>query len=184
MSHSSFVSRADYTVVQKIIHWLMAFLIMVDLFVAQKFGGAMADWDRFESRSDHASVGTILAILLAARLYLRWRYGAPALPIDMPAWQKRLAYAAHGALYGLIGFLIVSGIMAASAANSLIEPFGLFALNDGVEGDFIGLRQLHEWVTWLLMALIAAHILAALYHWLWRRDTITQRMLRFWRSEE
>ena len=102
----------------------------------------------------------------------------------MPAWQKRLAYAAHGALYGLIGFLIVSGIMAASAANSLIEPFGLFALNDGVEGDFIGLRQLHEWVTWLLMALIAAHILAALYHWLWRRDTITQRMLRLWRSEE
>lgn len=32
--------------------------------------------------------------------------------------------------------------------------------------------------------LIVTHIVAALYLWLWLRDTITQRMLRFWRSEE
>ncbi|MGB2019872.1 MAG: hypothetical protein ACPHVW_06530 [Parvibaculales bacterium] len=43
---------------------------------------------------------------------------------------------------------------------------------------------MHQWVIWAISTLIVAHIAAALYHWLWLRDTITQRMLRFWRSEE
>ena len=51
MSHSSFMPRADYAVTQKVLHWLMALLIMLDLIIAQKFGGEMADWDRFASRS-------------------------------------------------------------------------------------------------------------------------------------
>jgi hypothetical protein len=38
---SSQTPPVDFAVSQKIIHWLMAFLIMVDLIVAQKFGGAM-----------------------------------------------------------------------------------------------------------------------------------------------
>jgi len=132
MSHASRPQSSDFAVAQKIVHWLMAVLIMVDLAVAQKFGDVMADWDRFQSRSDHAGVGTLLAILLLLRLYLRWRYGAPALPVAMPAWQQNLAGAAHWLLYGLMGLLIASGLIAATAANSVIEPFGLFALNDGV----------------------------------------------------
>ena len=184
MSHSSFMPRADYAVTQKVLHWLMALLIMLDLIIAQKFGGEMADWDRFASRSDHASVSITIAVLLVLRLYFRWRYGAPALPATMPDWQKQLAHATHWALYGLIGLLIVSGVVTASAANSVIEPFGLFALNDGMEGNFVGLRQVYQWVIWAISTLIVMHIVAALYHLLWLRDTITQRMLRFWRSEE
>ena len=129
MSHSSFMPRADYAVTKKVLHWLMALLIMLD-------------------------------------------------------WQKQLAHATHWALYGLIGLLIVSGVFTASAANSVIEPFGLFALDDGMEGNFVGLRQVYQSVIWAISTLIVTHIVAALYHWLWLRDTITQRMLRFWRSEE
>ena len=102
----------------------------------------------------------------------------------MPDWQKQLAHATHWALYGLIGLLIVSCVVTASAANSVIEPFGLFALNDGMEGNFVGLRQVYQWVIRAISSPIVTHIVAALYHWLWLRDTITQRMLRFWRSEE
>ena len=183
MSQSAFQPHTDYAITQKIIHWLMALLIMLDLAVAQRFDTELTDMDRFGARSDHASIGAIVAVLLLLRLYLRWRYGAPDLSAAMPDWQKRAARAAHWLLYGLIGLLIASGVMAAGGANSVIQPFGLFAINDGVENNFVALRQVHEWVTWLLMALIAAHILAALYHWLWLRDNITQRMLRFWRSE-
>ena len=42
----------DYLRAQKIIHWLMAIVIMLDLNVAQKFGGDMELWDRLESRVD------------------------------------------------------------------------------------------------------------------------------------
>lgn len=176
--------RADYTVAQKVLHWLMALAIMIDLFIAQKFGEVMEDWDRFESRSDHAAVGTVVAILLVLRLYLRLRYGAPPLPADMPAWQKPLAHLAHWALYILIGALIVTGVLTALDANSVVAPFGLFAINDGAGSaeSYLSLRGFHELVTEAIIALIVFHIVAALYHAIVVKDGVTSRMLRFWRS--
>ncbi|AMO72015.1 cytochrome b [Sphingorhabdus sp. M41] len=178
--------RADYSIGQKILHWLIALAIMLDLFIAQKFAGIMADSDRFESRSDHASLGTIVAILFVIRLYLRWRNGAPALPTDMALWQKKLSHYAHSALYILIGTLIVTGIGSAINANSVVSPFGLFALGDGSGSGFIFyfFRGLHELATNLIIALILLHILGALYHLIIVRDGVTGRMLQFWKSDK
>ena len=53
----------DYLRAQKVIHWLMAIVIMLDLNVAQKFGGDMELWDRLESRVDHATAGLIVCLL-------------------------------------------------------------------------------------------------------------------------
>lgn len=176
---------ADYTILQKIVHWLMALAIMLDLYVAQKFGGVMTDADRFESRTDHATLGTIVAVLLILRLFLRWKNGAPGLPDQMVAWQKWLAHAAHWGLYLLIGGLILSGILSAMNANSVVMPFGLFAYGDGT-GDtalFLFFREFHEFATEAIMALIALHIIAALYHGIFVRDGVTGRMLKFWKRE-
>ena len=56
------LSRSDYLISQKVIHWLMAFLIILDLNIAQKFGGEMELWDRLESRVDHATVGILVTV--------------------------------------------------------------------------------------------------------------------------
>ena len=82
------LSRSDYLISQKVIHWLMAFLIILDLNIAQKFGGEMELWDRLESRVDHATVGILVTVLFILRIILRYMYGAPALPNTMPNWQK------------------------------------------------------------------------------------------------
>ncbi|MEM1050659.1 MAG: cytochrome b/b6 domain-containing protein [Pseudomonadota bacterium] len=179
-------TQRDYRVAQKALHWLIGIAIMLDLFIAQKFGGVMEDWDRFESRSDHASLGTLVALFFAVRLYLRIKYGAPPLPNDIPAWQARLAHAAHWALYGLIGLLIVSGIAAAINANSAVSPFGLFAYGDGVGNAelFAAIRTVHELTTKAIIGLIALHVAAALFHLTSKHHRhLTLRMLRFWRSE-
>ena len=44
----------------------MAIAIMIDLNVAQKFGGEMELWDRLESRADHATMGLIITFLLTS----------------------------------------------------------------------------------------------------------------------
>lgn len=176
----------DYRVAQKVLHWLIGLAIMLDLFIAQKFGGVMEDWDRFESRSDHASLGTLVALFFAARLYLRLKHGAPPLPTDIPAWQVRLAHAAHWALYGLIGLLIVSGIAAAINADSAVSPLGLFAYGDGVGNAdlFANIRTVHELATKAIIGLIVLHVMAALYHLVSKQHRhLTLRMVRFWRSE-
>lgn len=179
-------AQPDYRVAQKVLHWLIGIAIMLDLFIAQKFGGVMEDWDRFESRSDHASLGTLVAVFFAMRLYLRIKHGAPALPSDIPAWQTKLAHAAHWALYGLIGLLVISGMAAAINANSVISPFGLFAYGDGVGNAdlFANIRIVHELATQAIIGLIVLHIVAALYHLGSKHHRhLTLRMLRFWRSE-
>jgi hypothetical protein len=43
------MKTADYSVGRKVVHWLMA-AFMLDLVVAQKFGGLMTELNRFESR--------------------------------------------------------------------------------------------------------------------------------------
>ena len=173
----------DYTVGQKIIHWLMALVIMLDLFVANKFGGVMEEWDRLESRSDHATLGTIVAILFVIRLILRWRNGAPALPQDMIHWQVRAAKAGHGLLYFLIGFLIVSGIVTAINATNPITLFGALDITIGQSADntFVFLRQFHEFATNAVIALIVIHVVAALYHHFVAKHDLTLNMLKFWR---
>ena len=60
----------DYLRAQKVIHWLMAIVIMLDLNVAQKFGGDMELWDRLESRVDHATAGLIVTFLFILRIFL------------------------------------------------------------------------------------------------------------------
>lgn len=175
----------DYKVSQKIIHWLMALLIVGDLIVAQKFGGEMTVADRVESRSDHAQIGVIVTLLLIMRLYLRVKHGSPALPTSMPVWQQSLAHITQWGLYVLIGCLVVTGMLSAANANSVVAPFDLFAFGDGsgLEATFLTVRSIHEFTTNAIIALIGLHILGALYHGLFVKDGIMSKMLIFWRSE-
>lgn len=175
---------SDYTVIQKIIHWLMASIICLDLFVAQKLGGIMEDWDRLESRVDHSSVGMVVTVLFILRIFFRVKYGAVDLPGGMTIWQVRTARGAHFAMYFFIGVLVSSGIFTAMNAAAPIPLFRSFDITTGQlnEDFFQAIRPIHEFATKALIALIVVHILAALYHHFVVKDDSTVRMLKFWKS--
>ena len=172
----------DYLRIQKIIHWLMSILIMLDLVIAQKFGGDMELWDRLESRVDHATAGMIVALLFILRIILRYRYGAPSLPSTMPVWQTYMAKAGHYGLYFLMGLLIISGITTANFTTDPIIVFGLINLSSEVNNVemFNLIRGIHEFATNAIIALISIHILAATYHHFIAKDDTTKNMLKFW----
>ena len=185
MNMATDTTRSDYAIAQKVVHWLMALLIMLDLVVAQKFGDPMEQWDRLASRSDHASLGTIVATLFVIRILLRWRYGAPSLNQDMAAWQTRLAQIAHGLFYALISVLILSGIATAVNAADPLTLFGTWDITLGQMNEelFASIRPIHEYTTNALIGLIVLHVLAALYHQFILRDAATLNMLKFWTSK-
>ena len=172
----------DYLRIQKIIHWLMSILIMLDLVIAQKFGGDMELWDRLESRVDHATAGMIVAFLFILRIILRYRYGAPSLPSTMPVWQTYMAKAGHYGLYFLMGLLIISGITTANFTTDPIIVFGLINLSSEVNNVemFNLIRGVHEFATNAIIALISIHILAAIYHHFIAKVDTTKNMLKFW----
>ena len=177
--------RVDYVKSQKIIHWLMAFLIMLDLFVAQKFGGEMELWDRLESRVDHASAGLFVTFLFILRLTLRYRYGAPSLPSAMPRWQVIAAQVGHSSLYILMGLLMLSGIISAIFASDSIMVYGLYdlAFADHNASFFATTRGVHEFCTNAMIVIIFIRICAAIYHHFFVKDETTINMARFWMSK-
>jgi len=174
----------DYLRIQKIIHWLMSILIMLDLVIAQKFGGDMELWDRLESRVDHATAGMIVAFLFILRIILRYRYGAPSLPSTMPVWQTYMAKAGHYGLYFLMGLLIISGITTANFTTDPIVVFGLINLSSEVNNVemFNLIRGVHEFATNAIIALISIHILAAIYHRL-KKDGVWNSMVPFFKEK-
>ena len=170
--------NSTYQTSQKIIHWVMALLIMLDLFVAQKFGGEMTLADRLESRSDHATLGTIVIILFLLRIILRLRHGGVAANTSSPAWQNKAASLAHLGLYILMATLMITGVLSAMSATSNISVFGL-EINQGNtdNADFLSIRFYHELATQLIIGLISIHILAALYHHFIQKDGVLLKML-------
>lgn len=176
--------QKDYAIGQKIVHWLMALLILVDLTVAQQFGGEMELDDRLQARVGHASIGIIILTLFIIRVVLRLRNGAPQFPDDMPGWQKSLASLTHIGFYVLLFVVIATGLLAAGNATDPISAFGaldLAVLGNSSAEQFQNVRMFHELSTKTLIALIALHLLAAVYHLLFLRDGRVTRMLQVWK---
>ncbi len=176
----------DYSVGQKVIHWLLAIFLLIDLTVAQQFGGEMAPADRLQNREGHAVVGTIIITLFMIRIILRIRNGSPAFPGSMPGWQKAAALGTHWGFYVVIAITICTGLITAFNATAPINWLGQFdlaILANTSDDQFRFVRQFHEFATKALIALLLMHVGAAFYHLIFARDGRFERMLRFWRQE-
>ena len=175
----------DYLRAQKVIHWLMAIAIILDLIIAQKFGGEMELWDRLESRADHATMNLIVTFLFILRLILRYRYGAPSFPSTMPKWQVLSAKAGHYSFYLLMGTLMLTGIISAIFASHPIMVFGSYdlAFADHHNDLFFAVRSLHKFCTNAIIILIFVHVFAATYHHFIAKDMTTLNMAKFWTTK-
>lgn len=91
----------------------------------------------------------------------------------------------HGLLYFFIGFLILSGLLTAMNATNPVNLFGQIDIAIGqLDEEVFGfIRGFHEFATNAVIALILIHVGAALYHWFIVKDNLTQRMMKFWKSE-
>jgi cytochrome b561 len=161
-------------------HWLVAALI-----VAQgAIGLTMVELGMTPTKvrvfALHKSIGlTVLALVL---LRLAWRLAQRApREVPMPRWQLAAARMSHFLLYVLILALPFSGWLFNSAANFPLEWFGLVhvpSLTRGLDPVLkaFALRT-HVVLFWVLVAVVAIHAAAALWHHFRQRDDVLLRML-------
>ena len=127
----------------------------------------------------HKSVGITLAVLLVVRLAWRLRRGAPAWPVTMSRLQVLAARTAHGTLYACMLLLPLAGYLASNFSKHGIKYFNTVLLppwGADLPRVYGFLTGLHVALSWVLVALIALHVGAALMH-LVRRDGVFARML-------
>lgn len=169
-------STVRYTRVAMWLHWIIAVLIVANLAIGLLHDPVPAFRALMPA---HKAIGITVLVLTLARIGWRLTHRAPAPLARMRRWQKIAAEAVHGLLYLLLlampltGWALVSG-----AYRRPMTWFGAFPLPFLPVSPATAGRAdaAHGLLGWLMLALVAAHVAAALYHRLVLRDGVLGRM--------
>jgi cytochrome b561 len=164
----------------RLLHWTMAALILAMLFIGVAMVATVSH-AHATLIALHRPLGVALLVLALIRVAVRWKNGSPSLPDDMPALQRFAAKASHLVLYGLFIAMPLIGWTMLSAGGYPVTLFGAWHLPAIVPRNvdlFALLRALHTWLAFALFATVLAHIAAALFHGLIRRDGVFSSMAR------
>jgi cytochrome b561 len=167
-----------FTVLSRALHWLMALLILTMLFIGIGMVSTISP-KYHELLSVHRSIGIVILVLAAIRLVNRLLTRQPPLPSDLPTWQQLLAKGSHYLLYALMFALPLVGWSMLSAGGYPVLVFGTLQLPAILPHDvalFAVLRRAHTILALLLFATFLAHLGAALFHALVRRDDVLESM--------
>jgi cytochrome b561 len=166
----------------KFFHWLIALLIFIQI----GLGFSAVSWPLSPTKLNlffwHKSIGVTVLLLVALRLLWRFSTSVPALPADMPAWERHAAHASHFLLYVAMAGLPVSGWVLSSASGVPFRVFGEIPLPAIVAADketaeFA--KHVHHAFVFLLVPLLIVHVGAALRHHYVRHDDVLRQMLPF-----
>ncbi len=163
----------------KTAHWLTLFLIVAVFATAALIDEVPNAW-KLTFIQLHRSLGLTIWLVTAMRLI--WRQFS-----DFPDWSANMSKAMRGAarvveylLYGLLLLQPVLGLVHSNAHGGRINFFFLFRLPPLIGRDHDLAEQLiaaHGVVANVLLAIIAVHASAALFHHFIRRDETLIRML-------
>lgn len=173
-------TTASYGNIAKGLHWLMAILVISMLAVGLYMEGLDLSPQKLLLYGWHKSFGALILILAILRLTWRLSNPTPALPHTLPTLQHIAAHGVHALLYVLLFLMPLTGWLMSSAAGFPVSFFGLFTLPNLIEANkewrmFFG--DAHEILAFSLIALLVAHVGAALLHHFYYKDTILKRML-------
>jgi len=170
--------RKRFTPLQRLLHWLIAVCILAMLFIG--VGMVTTVTPKFLPLiAIHKSLGVAILALAVIRLAVRLRYGAPALPADLPMPMKLAAQLSHYALYALMIGMPLLGWAMLSAAAYPVVVFGsmhLPALLPQSDGLHSLLWDAHFYLAFAFFGLVLLHVAAALFHALVRRDGVFETM--------
>jgi cytochrome b561 len=184
LSNSAPAQPASYTVVAKLLHWVLA-LALAGIFCV---GLYMADLpfspQRLKLYNWHKWAGITILTLSVLRLLWRITHRPPPLPVamakSMPKWQHWAHEGTHYAMYALFFAVPLIGWAYSSAMGFPIVVFGVLPLPDLLSANkelAEMIKPLHGLAAWALCVLVLLHLAAALKHQFIDRDGLIGRML-------
>ena len=170
--------RQRFTPLQRLIHWVMAACLLAMLFIGVGMVSTLMP-KYLPLVSIHKSLGITILVLALIRLAVRLRFGAPALPADLPEPVKLAAHLSHYAFYALmIAMPLIGWAMLSAAAYPVVVFGGLYLPAILPQSDSLHslLWDTHFYLAFVFFALILLHLAAALFHAIVRRDGVFTAM--------
>ncbi len=183
-----------YSTVAIVLHWLIALAIVALLVIGIVMTSLPPSTTMFKLFQLHKSLGITVLALSVLRLAWRLTHRPPPLPADTKKWEAFAAHATHWLFYALMIGMPLTGwaMVSASPMNLPTVLYGVVPLphlpvlgtlenKKPVEDAF---RAVHDTGAWVVIALLALHVGAALMHQFIRRDEVLHRMLPFIRTRK
>lgn len=171
---------STYGSFSKTLHWLIFFLLLFMLiygysleFVPKAYQGM--------AYNIHKLTGLTILVLMLLRLLWKLSNVTPLLPADTPPWQRGLDHLVQWLLYLTVIGMPIAGWVGASAMGRP-PSLGKIALALPIEHNKTLADQaflVHNTIAVIIIVLVSVHILAALYHYIIKKDRILERMLPY-----
>ncbi|HVO04907.1 MAG TPA: cytochrome b/b6 domain-containing protein, partial [Candidatus Cybelea sp.] len=158
-------TRTSFTILQRLLHWLMAIAIIAMLFV----GVAMVATVRPQYvplLATHKTLGIAILLLAVIRILVRLTSGTPPLPADLPPPMRFGAKLSHDALYALmIAMPLIGWAMLSAGGYPIVLLWGIHL--PAILAPSASLHALlwtaHQYLAFAFFALILLHIAAGLF---------------------
>lgn len=168
---------ARYALPSRLLHWVMAVLVIAQLVVGAAMIASLTDYARL--RAVHEPLGIAILVLVVIRIGNRLRRRPPPFPSTMRPLERLVAKGTEYLLYALmLAQPLIGWAMLSSAGSPIViyEGLHLPAIAPQDAGTYAMLRQAHTVLAYLLFLTFTAHMCAALFHTLVLRDRLLDRM--------
>lgn len=152
----------------KILHWLMALMVITLLIVGSYMAGLdKEDPTKMQIMVIHKSFGSIFLMLAVIRVIWSLINNSPKLPDVLATWEKVLSKTVTGSMYVLMIAIPFSGY---AMTNLFGYPVSLFGLIDlpvifSKNHEMVSIaKEAHEILASLMMLAILAHVAGAIKH--------------------
>jgi cytochrome b561 len=128
----------------------------------------------------HRSIGLVILGAMVVRVAWRISHPPPPLPSSLALIEAWLAHANHFGLYIMFLVMPLAGYANAAAAGHSVNFFGIVTIPPLLpeSGKLSQIANaVHLVGQFVIYALVAAHVAAALFHRFFRRDGVFERML-------
>lgn len=171
---------SGYSVTAKTLHWLIALLVIAQFVIAFLMPHIGRNTVLEPLITRHFSIGVLILIVMLIRWVLRLRHPVSLDTPGLASWERWSAYAVHRLFYLILLIGPLLGWASASAHALPVNVFGLIPLPSIAAPKAhwaLTAGDIHATMMWVLLALIALHAVAALYHHFFRHDDVLRRML-------
>lgn len=175
-------STNTYGITAMALHWFSAILVIFMLGLGI-YMTDLPDGDlKWSWYGLHKSIGLLIFMLVILRIIWKRMNTTPPLPNNLKQYEIILAHASHGLLYLLLFLIPITGYIASAAGGyriSFFEWFDIPAVIAKNESVMEIAAEVHEYLAFLMIAILVLHLGAALKHHFILKDNVLTRMLPF-----
>jgi len=178
-----------YAYPHRLLHWSVAGVVLLSLASGLTIGflgfdGAVDLLGQTLTNvlyGSHKTLGVLILLLMILRVITRLAFAVPNHVPPLNTFERVVSKSVHHLLYLALIAMPLLGWAATASGGFPVEFFlwhlpGFIGKNEPLS-DL--LFMLHEWLGWIILALVTLHVAGAIFHWKIKRDNVMKRMSLF-----